>query len=86
MAVSVNTVRSSEKKNTKRLRNMLFESQTSLTFQPLHVFFISLGFMFVVLFLHILLKVFPKTSPLQILIAILVLIFSLITSHLLIKK
>ncbi len=68
------------KKDPKRLRKMLFEQQSGLTLAPLEIMFFSIGFMFIVLLLHIMLKIFPKTSPTQILVAVVMLIISMLIS------
>lgn len=75
-----------DKREAKRLRSILFDSETPLTFTPLHILFLSLSFIFVVFLLHILVKIFPATSPSQLLIAVLVLSFSIGVSAYLNKK
>lgn len=78
--------RSQNKLSIMRLRSALFDSETSLTLLPLQLLFISLGFIVSVLFMHVLLKIFPDTTPLQILISIIVLLISLGISMMIKKK
>ena len=79
-------MKTNDMKEAKRLRSLLFDSETPLTFSPMHVLFMSLGFIFVVFMLHILVKIFPATSPAQLLVAILVLYTSVAVSSYLSKR
>lgn len=78
--------RLTDKKDARRLKNILFDADTSLTITPLQLLFISLGFILTVLLTHILLRIFPKTSPGQVLLAIVVLLVSVAASAALRKK
>lgn len=74
------------RRETKRLRDLLFDTETSLTFTPLQVLIMSFSFIFIVFVLHILVKIFPTTSPIQLCVAIAVLCVSIGTSVYLNKK
>ena len=67
-------------KEAKVLKKLLFEDKGFFSFTPIQLLMISIGFIFVVYMLHVLIKIFPLTSPAQILVAILVLIISAIVS------
>lgn len=70
------SVRPPERRDTRRLRSVLFDADTPLSLSPLELLFFSLAFIVVVFLAHILLKAFPATSPTQVLIAMLALLAS----------
>ncbi|KAI5169414.1 hypothetical protein PAEPH01_0689 [Pancytospora epiphaga] len=81
-----NVIKMNEVREARRLRNLLFDSETALTFSPMHVLFMSLGFIFIVFMLHILIKIFPAASPSHLLVGIIVLYTSVAISSYLSKK
>lgn len=79
-------IKSYDNREAKMLRSLLFEGHSILTFTPFQVILASIGFIFIVYMLHFLIKIFPSTSPVQTLVAIIVLCVSAAVSFILNKK
>lgn len=67
----------------RKLRSILFDTQTPLTLSPIQVFLFSMGYIFMVFMSHVLGKVFPSVSPTQMFVAMIAIISSIgISLHL----
>ncbi|KAI4292702.1 hypothetical protein PAPHI01_1976 [Pancytospora philotis] len=75
--------KNSEFRQASKLKNLLFEGDSALSFTPLNILFFALGVIFGVFALHLLIKIFPVTSSSNLLVGILTLLAStMLTSYL----
>ncbi|KAI5148914.1 hypothetical protein ENBRE01_0607 [Enteropsectra breve] len=67
---NVSLARPAEKKDVRKLRSIMFDSASSLTFTPMKILLMSIAYIFIVYLLHIIVKLAPATSPLHLMVAI----------------
>lgn len=76
----------SEGRDTRKLRTILFDAPSPITLTTIQVLVLSLAFIFMVFMLHTLSRIFPSISPIQMFVAVLVLVLSICISLHLNKK
>lgn len=69
-------VKAADATEARKLRSILFDTTSPLTLSPIQVFLFSMSFIFMVFIAHILGRIFPSASPVQLFIAIITIIVS----------